>query len=173
MDSPSAFSSLSLHSNSPLDDTDDLLADESLSLSSMGGDDSFEYIGDETPSSVTGREGDDSGVKEREESYVYGGSMGVALTPAATATTSTSTTNTTTLPTESLYSSQSNPSAPPPQQPPSSYAQDSEDFTGFTEEEVTRLLELREERNGLRGINKAFEGVLRDLKGVEGKLEVS
>lgn len=44
--------------------------------------------------------------------------------------------------------------------------------SGITEEERKRIVQLREERDGLRGMNRTLEGLLNGLKGMEGKLQV-
>lgn len=45
--------------------------------------------------------------------------------------------------------------------------------SGITEEERKRIVQLREERDGLRSMNRTLEGLLSGLKGMEGKLQVS
>lgn len=44
--------------------------------------------------------------------------------------------------------------------------------SGITEEEKKRIIELREERDGLRGMNRTLEGLLTALRGMDSKLKV-
>lgn len=45
--------------------------------------------------------------------------------------------------------------------------------SGISEEERKRIVELREERDGLRGMNRTLEGLLAGLRGMDSKLKVS
>lgn len=105
-----------------------------------------------------------------ESSYSYGGTMGTftststapAPIPSSPSPTSNSnpTSHTTNLNKESEFL----------------YEKDEEiDFTknGWTPEQIKRFKELREERDSLRGMNEGLEILDRDLRGVQGGLEVS
>lgn len=151
------------------------LQDEDLTLTL--GDDSFD--GDEQEGEQTERMqqpvfGSSAGGREQSKAkadVAFGGSMGV-LSPAP--------------------SSLPSPLPPPVASTPSARrAREDEDAdldvdyelldgggeagegSGITEEERKRIVQLREERDGLRGMNRTLEGLLQGLRGMEGKLQVS
>lgn len=105
-----------------------------------------------------------------ESSYSYGGTMGTF--------TSTSTTPAP-IPSSPSPTSNSNPTPHTTNLNKESeflYEKDEEiDFTknGWTSEQIKRFKELREERDSLRGMNEGLEILDRDLRGVQGGLEVS
>lgn len=103
-------------------------------------------------------------------SYSYGGTMGTftpsshhpfCIPPPTPLSTSTS------LPPTSTTSPQTNSNS-------NQYEPDPEiNFNNWSEAQLKRYRELLEERDGLRVMNEGLEGVERDLRGVQGGLEVS